>query len=451
MSDNDISTAKPVMDPAPVPGLSGKPLNVACACVTLNQTRLDQALTDAFGDRAFAAGLRDSHPHLVSAQPVFVSAADVEAIAKAVTAIEAVAARPAFEHLVNARAPDIAKKPPGPIGVFMGYDFHMSASGPRLIEVNTNAGGGLLNAHLREAHRTCCHDLTTTTRLPATLDATLDAYMAAFEAEWQRIGPNKGAGRPLSSVAIVDRAPSSQYLYPEFRLFEQMFRARGVDAAIADPDELAFDGEQLTLHGRRIDLVYNRLTDFYLDDPASAALRASYAAGTTAITPNPWVHAHYADKRNLVVLSDSAALASMGLEAEHIATLRDVVPATSLVTPQTADANWAVRKHLFFKPFGGHGGKAAYRGDKLTRTVFAEIAKGGYIAQELVAPSVRTVMVDGVPQLLKADVRAYTYDGQIQLVAARLYQGQMTNFRTPGGGFAPVLIVADVMAACGCA
>jgi hypothetical protein len=27
------------------------------------------------------------------------------------------------------------------------------------------------------------------------------------------------------------------------------------------------------------------------------------------------------------------------------------------------------------------------------------------------------------------------------LIAARLWQGQTTNFRTPGGGFAPVLTV----------
>ncbi|HCE08379.1 MAG TPA: hypothetical protein DEQ40_07215, partial [Oxalobacteraceae bacterium] len=42
------------------------------------------------------------------------------------------------------------------------------------------------------------------------------------------------------------------------------------------------------------------------------------------------------------------------------------------------------------------------------------------------------------PQVLKFDVRNYTYDGAVQWVAARLYQGQTTNFRTPGGGFAPV-------------
>jgi hypothetical protein len=39
---------------------------------------------------------------------------------------------------------------------------------------------------------------------------------------------------------------------------------------------------------------------------------------------------------------------------------------------------------------------------------------------------------------LKFDLRNYVYDGEVQWVAARLYQGQTTNFRTPGGGFAPV-------------
>lgn len=46
------------------------------------------------------------------------------------------------------------------------------------------------------------------------------------------------------------------------------------------------------------------------------------------------------------------------------------------------------------------------------------------------------------PALLKSDVRCYVYNGQLQLVAARLYQGQATNFRTAGGGFAPVRIVS---------
>ena len=44
------------------------------------------------------------------------------------------------------------------------------------------------------------------------------------------------------------------------------------------------------------------------------------------------------------------------------------------------------------------------------------------------------------PAARKMDVRLYTYNGDTLLPAARLYQGQTTNFRTPGGGFAPVLV-----------
>ena len=82
-----------------------------------------------------------------------------------------------------------------------------------------------------------------------------------------------------------------------------------------------------------------------------------------------------------------------------------------------------------------------YRGDKVTKGVWSEIERGGYVAQTLVRPSERMIRIDETPQARKMDVRLYTYDGQVLLVAARLYQGQTTNFRTPGGGFAPVFVV----------
>ena len=96
---------------------------------------------------------------------------------------------------------------------------------------------------------------------------------------------------------------------------------------------------------------------------------------------------------------------------------------------------------MFFKPHEGYGSKAVYRGDKLTTAVWSEISKGGYVAQEYAAPSKLTVVVDGVSTKRKMDVRIYTYSGKSLLTAARLHQGQATKFRTPGGGFAPVLVV----------
>jgi hypothetical protein len=110
-----------------------------------------------------------------------------------------------------------------------------------------------------------------------------------------------------------------------------------------------------------------------------------------------------------------------------------------LVTPENADAFWAERKGLFFKPTSGHGSKAVYRGDKVTRGVWADVVRGSYVAQSFAPPGERMIELDGEQEARKMDVRLYTYSGQVLLAAARLYQGQTTNFRTPGGGFAPVL------------
>lgn len=117
------------------------------------------------------------------------------------------------------------------------------------------------------------------------------------------------------------------------------------------------------------------------------------------------------------------------------------IPRTEIVDPANAERLWRERKRLFFKPFAGFGSRAAYRGDKLTQRVWQEILAGDYVAQALVTPGERTIAEasgQAPAQVLKFDLRDYVYDGQVQWVAARLYQGQTTNFRTPGGGFAPV-------------
>jgi hypothetical protein len=76
--------------------------------------------------------------------------------------------------------------------------------------------------------------------------------------------------------------------------------------------------------------------------------------------------------------------------------------------------------------------------------VWADIVAGDYVAQTTVPPSERLVLVDGTPTRLKLDLRAYTYRGHIQLLAARTWAGQTTNFRTEGGGFSPVVVLPSL-------
>ena len=241
----------------------------------------------------------------------------------------------------------------------------------------------------------------------------------------------------------MDETPDTQYLAPEFTLFQNLFERHGVVTDVADPAALVWRDGALWYGEEIVDLVYNRLTDFYLAEPGHAALRQAYEAGAVVLTPHPRAHALWADKRNLVVLSQDDVLAGWGVAQADRDLLSSGVPSTELVMPEQADALWARRRQLFFKPVAGFGAKAAYRGDKLTRRVWSEILAGDFVAQALVPPGQRLIKVDGVLSDLKFDLRAYTYAGRVQLMAARMYAGQTTNFRTQGGGFAPVVVVPD--------
>ena len=410
-------------------------LNRSCACLSLDHTALRRAL-EAGGEPLYAHIL-ETRPHLFSDSMVFVGEAHLARMAEIIAAIERVVALPAWRDRVLAWAPAIARHAPAAAGVFLGYDFHLDADGPRLIEINTNAGGALLNAKLVRAQRACCRPVAAMFPAPPGQVPVEECFADMFRQEWRR-----GRGEaPLAHIAIVDDAPAEQYLAPEFELFRQLFEAQGIAAVVADPGQLSFDGAQLHCGGLPVDLVYNRLTDFALEEPAHAALRDAYLADAVVLTPHPYAHALYADKRNLVALCDDGWLATIGVSTDDRRLLAAGVPRTREVLPAVADEFWASRKRWFFKPAAGYGGKAAYRGDKLTKRVFEEIRAGGYIAQEVVPPSERRLQVDAEPQDLKLDLRNYVYDGAVQLVAARLYQGQTTNFRTRGGGFAPVYAV----------
>lgn len=409
-------------------------VNDTCACTSLDRAALRDALR-AQPEPAVFERLPETHPHLFADTPVYVSQVDIDAMLETVSAIERVAATPAYSERIAAGAPAIAQTDFGPRGAFMGYDFHLSEAGPRLIEINTNAGGAFLNGIACDAQRLCCEQMRSVGRIACPPDLS-EQIVDMFREEWWR---QRGDGSP-GLIAIVDDDPEAQYLHPEFLLAEALLGAHGLPAVIADPSALSYHDGRLWLGARPVDMVYNRLVDFDLSAPAHAALRDAYAAGEVVLTPNPHHHAWLADKRNLVTLTDPAALAALGVHgADREALAR--IPRTRFVTPDGADELWSRRGQLFFKPTAGHGGKAVYRGDKLTRKVWDAILAGGYVAQERVAPSERIVALGGERTRHKVDVRLYTYSGQMLLAAARLYQGQTTNFRTPGGGFAPVMIV----------
>ena len=401
-------------------------LNRLCACALVDVGHVRQSL----GISAPGATSLDPvlHAHLFSPYALFVHRASLDLMGAVAQAVFEIARNRKYAEHVLRWAPEIALHEPGSSGGVLGLDFHLTVAGPRLIEINTNPGGLLLNTLLLDAVRSCAP----TAWAPWTSGARArDASVAAWldDARAQ-------LGRMPTRVAIVDVAPREQFLYPEFELYAAAFRDQGVDSVICAPDALTFGPNGLEDADGRIDTVYNRLTDFAIADPAAEPLRHAYLGRAIALTPHPRAHALLADKRNLISLGDARMLAAWGIDPVLAQRLAQVIPTTLEVTSENRDALWADRDGYFFKPPTGFGSRGSYRGSKLTRKVWDAMVSTPYVAQAFAPPGVR--IVHGGSSL-KADVRCFAAESGALLFAARLYQGQTTNMRTQYGGFAAVL------------
>jgi hypothetical protein len=359
------------------------------------------------------------------------------AIRRTVEILFRLAHSPAYQQRVDADADGFARFAPRNFGVFMGYDFHLTPAGPRLIEVNTNAGGALLNG----LHTAALCDPVRLACLCADLmpvEAIQDRIVRTFVSEFEAV---RGAGARPALVAIADDRPREQFLYAEFGLFAQLLTAAGIRAEICDTAELERAPGGLALRGERVDLVYWRDTDFALATPRSRAVRAAYLAHEVVVTPAPREHHLLANKRRLALFSSRDALEELGVPADDAAHLAAVIPETHTLAVLGRERAWGERKQWVFKPSASFGSRAVYRGDKISRARFEEIAADAdFLAQRRVDPGLLDVETADGRRQMKFDVRAYAYRDEILVLGARVYQGQVTNLRSAGGGFSAICV-----------
>ncbi|MEM1248816.1 MAG: hypothetical protein AAGK22_20720 [Acidobacteriota bacterium] len=323
---------------------------------------------------------------------------------------------------VDADADEVARHSPGNCGVFMGYDVHLTPDGPRLIEVNTNAGGALLNGlHTWSRCGSLCPEG------PPGLGQLGTLVAETFRAEFRSV---RGPVAELRRVALVDHRPREQFLWPEFELAVTLLRAQGIEADIVCTQDL---------DPSRYDLVYWRDTDFQLEAPRSRRLREAYLEDRVVVTPTPREHHLIANKERLTLFSSPDELMSLGLSEEAARRIAQLVPESHTVSSFDPEVLWSRRKEWVFKPAALHGSRAVYRGDKLSRKRFEQVLLDpSYLVQRRVPPGALDVQTEGGQRKLKVDVRAYAYRDQVLWFGARAYQGQVTNMRSAGGGFAAI-------------
>lgn len=364
----------------------------------------------------------------LSAAVVELPAVALRRMCKLVRLLDRLSCHPGYRCLVYQSLPDVARFDPGHSAVMMCYDFHLVGDMPRLIEVNTNAGGSLL-AYLSHNQSLPIRPESLSPKLKARLLSTFAAEIRQF---------SRGSKPRPERIVIVDEAPTQQYLYPEMLAFADLFKEWGIPSQVAAPEELQAGEDGVWLNGQPVDLVYNRHCDFYLESDAMAGLRRAYLADKVCLTPNPHMYGLLADKRRLTLWADPIKRAPF-LASERDAELLDAtLPTASLLSDLDLQSTWSDRKQLVFKPVDSFGSRGVLLGGKISRKRFEELPPATTLVQELVPPSVTEVPNF---EAMKTDLRLYAYRDQILGVTARLYRGQVTNLRTLGGGFARVRAV----------
>ncbi len=306
-------------------------------------------------------------------------------------------------------------KDPGNKSLFMSYDFHLSSDlKPKLIEINTNAAFLTLGHYLYEAHGL-------ETGLKFKIEDLRELFLE--ELKYQNKFPDK------PHILIIDEKPTEQKMFLEFLIVQELVKSFGWQCSI---DDFA------NYNNYSPDLVYNRYTDFYLKNPESRKLHQDFLSRKTCFTPNPFEYFLLADKQKMIDWTDSEFWTDLNLSSELRQRLLDVLPQTQSFKPEMKEEFWAQRKHLFFKPKNSFGSKQSYKGASISKKMFEEVANEHFIAQELLpAPETVITTPDG-PINFKFDLRCYAYREELQMIIARVYQGQVTNLKTKWGGFAPI-------------
>lgn len=308
-------------------------------------------------------------------------------------------------HLAS-RFNQMGLRQPKNFSACMSYDFHVnSEQAIELIEINTNASFLALGLELYQM-----------LKLPEIASGFTEKKLVEMFQTENRFAENKNL-----SVAIIDENPSRQRLYIEFLVYRSLFKKLGVHCEIADISEI----EKI----KAASIVYNRHTDFYLETPVSAEIKKLFNANQTQLSPNPYEYFLLADKERFIDWTTQ----------NDVEKPSSLLPTYDLGKSDPAQI-WSERKNLFFKPKNAFGGKQTYKGASISRKIFDEIFNSQFIAQKLSPAPEIEVQYKGVPTKFKYDLRCYAYQDELQLIIARLYQGQTTNLRTEGGGFACVIL-----------
>jgi uncharacterized circularly permuted ATP-grasp superfamily protein len=247
--------------------------------------------------------------------------------------------------------------------------------------------------------------------------------------------------------------------YSEFVLFDEYFRAQGLESFIGDPRSAEYAGGRLYVDGRHADLIYKRVLLSELvgrggvDHPVIRAVR-----DRAACMVNPFRCKILHKKASLAVLSDERNAGLFDAEerraiAAHVPWTRRLEERTTAYRGRPVDLIPFVleqRERLVLKPDDEYGGKGVVLGwetgaAEWERAVAAALAEGSVVQERAVIPrEPYPSMVDGRVQFLDRllDTNPYVYGGEyVDGCMTRLSTATLLNVTAGGGSTTPTFVV----------
>ena len=284
--------------------------------------------------------------------------------------------------------------------------------------------------------------------LPQPHLALLTSLLKAYR-EW-------GGEEDKPRIAIVDwhGVPTRS----EFRVLQDYFVGEGYPTLIADPHDLEYNGDYLSVDGSRIDIVYKRvvihefLGEFGLDHPLVQAYRHGRVCMANSFRTKL---AH--KKSSFAVLSDPAYeylfdTVELEMIQKHIPWTRFVRPSRTVFEGSETDLETLIlneRQRFVLKPtddYGGHGVFLGWETDKQQWQDALNIAlHKPYVVQERVV-----LEKTGMPAYsdrvyldeLFVDFNPFLFQNEVEGALIRLSPSSLLNI-TSGGGQTALLVLED--------
>jgi uncharacterized circularly permuted ATP-grasp superfamily protein len=260
--------------------------------------------------------------------------------------------------------------------------------------------------------------------------------------------------KPQIAIVDWDGVPTAS----EFRVLNEYFAAAGYSAVIADPHDLQFNGDYLSVDGFRIDIVYKRvvihefLNQLGLDHP----LMQAYRKGRVCIANS--FRSKLAHKKAAFAVLSSPAFEYL-FNSDELKVINEHIPWTRYVRRGRTDFHGSdfdletllvnERDHFVLKPNDDYGGHGVFLGWETGRQEWQEAVKAAlqrpYVVQERVILDKITIPAYSDHVYLDelfVDFNPFLFQNEVEGALIRLSASSLLNV-TSGGGQTALLVLDD--------